>query len=154
LPPEASLEADPRLGLKTTETPGQYRLTIDAPEPRYLLARLGEGGPILAQTRVDGFRLYSAGETDFEVVQTLEDGTQRIAMGLVLTPVLPQPRVEVSLVVGGVVFVDGTVVKSIQPNDWNALGEYNVSFLRPAAAKTSVCHKTKAYQVNNFLGQR
>lgn len=147
------IQADP--GLKLTQTEGPQRrflLIIDEAEERYVVARLGDRGPILSGVRVTGFRLFSSAETNLEILQTYDDGTELIEMGLIQSPVLPEVGVQVRLVVGGVVFEDGTVVKRWQVADFNPLGEAEVRFLRPAIAKTSVCHKTTAWQGDAPLG--
>jgi len=153
LPPEAVLEADPRLALEALADVGQYRVKTDSAEPRHILARLGKNGPVLAQSCVNGFQLYSSLNSNISVINTLEDGTQLIEMGLVLSPLLPAVRIDIELIVGGVVFEDGTVSKSLVFEDWDALGEAAVRFLRPGAARTSVCHKTKAYTGSVLLGE-
>src|SRR5207245_6282234 len=93
LPAEAVIEADSRLKCQLVNTLAnggrQFALTTDAAEPRYVIARLGSNGPILANTVVQGFRLFSANETEFGVLQIYPDGSQLIEMGLVLGPVLP-----------------------------------------------------------------
>lgn len=110
------------------------------------MARVADKGPIVGSVRVSGFRLISGPEANYGVVETSEDGTELIEMGLVLSPVLPEVSVHVKLVVGGVVFEEGTVTKVYYPGDFNPLGEAQVRFLRPAIAKTSVCHRLTARQ--------
>ncbi len=151
------LDADPRLKLTPAASPDpdkqRFALLVDEAEPRYIAARAGQGGPILSAVRVDGFRLFSSSETNFEVVDTYDDGTQLIEMGLVLSSALPEVAVEVKLIVGGVVFEDGTVIKRLAAVDFNPLGETLVRFLRPALAKTSTCHRTAAWQGAVRLGE-
>jgi hypothetical protein len=73
-------------------------------------------------------------------------------MGMVLSPVRPGIEVEVKLVAGGVVFEDGTVIKRLKAADFDQLGEVTVRFLRPALAKTSVCHKVTVWEGPVLLG--
>jgi len=157
LPAVAVIEADSRLKCQfvNTLTNGgrQFALTTDAAELRYVIARLGSNGPILANCAVQGFRLFSANETEFGVLQTYPDGSQLIEMGLVLGPVLPDIIVRITIFVGGVTFDDGTVIKNLTQADFNALGETHVRFLRPGSARTSACHVTRAYQSNAWVGQ-
>ena len=147
---EVVLEPDARLKLTpnaaSTEDRPRFVLVADEAEPRYIVARLGQGGPILDAVRVDGFRLSSGTDTDFEIIDRYDDGTDLIEMGLVLSPVLPEVAVEIKLIVGGVVFEDGNGLKRWTAADFNPLGEAVVRFLRPALAKTSVCHTITAWQ--------
>jgi hypothetical protein len=73
-------------------------------------------------------------------------------MGLVQSLLLPAVAIDVRLIVGGVVFEDGTVVKRLNAEDFSALGEASVRFLRPALAKTSVCHSLTAWEGSVKLG--
>lgn len=155
LPPGVMLDADPRIALQAiqeTDTNRLYGLTLKDEERHGLVARTEPGGSILDRTVADGFNLYSSTDTGLEVIQTFDDGSQLIEMTLVSTPVLRQIRVQVDLVVGGVIFEDGTISKSIEAADFNAIGEARVRFIRPASAETSVCHTTRVYQGNSFLG--
>jgi hypothetical protein len=156
LPPEASLEADPRLKLfREQNLPSGGRsleTTVDAPALRTIVARLGQGGPILARGQLEGFNLWSSGEARLEVEKTHPDGSQTVVMDVVMSPVRPQVLARINLIVGGVIFEDGTVVKELIGGDYNELDLATVRFLRPAHSKTSVCHKLKAWQGTVRLG--
>jgi hypothetical protein len=156
LPPGAVLESDPRLeliNLTNDSAAGlSYGLKIDAQEPRLMVARLGTNAPVLANLRVDGFRLFAASETYVDAIHTFPDGSTMIESGLVLSPVLPQVSVRLEIVVGGVIFDDGTLVKNLTAADFNELGQASVRFLRPADVQTSVCHLLKAYQNGVLVG--
>jgi regulation of enolase protein 1 (concanavalin A-like superfamily) len=140
---------------QSASNPGPYlaRVGMDDDEWRYVAGRAGESGTIVGTTSLAGFRLFSSSDTDFEVIETYEDGTDLIEMGLVLSPVRPGVEIEVKLIVGGVVFEDGTVIRRLQAIDFNELGEATVRFLRPALARTSVCHKVTAWEGPVLLGE-
>ncbi len=156
LPPQTILQADSRLVLEAIQTlPGggrRYSLGIDAQESRYIVARIGTNGPILASVAADGFRLFSESETYVQLVDTFTDGSQLIEMGVVSSPVLASVVVRLDILVGGVIFDDGTVTKVLGPGAFDALGESSVRFIKAATTKTSVCHTTKAFQGAVFLG--
>jgi hypothetical protein len=167
LPPEAVLEYDPRLKvvpisptehrLQLPDPPPawngrQYRLTNDAAEARYIVARLGDNGPILASTVVQGFRLFNCYDTYLKYVQIFEDGSQLIEEAFVLSPVLPDLTVVVRIIVSGVTFDDGTLVKTLTARDFDDLGVCRVRYVRAAGIKSSVCHTTKAYQDGMLVG--
>ena len=107
---------------------------------------------MLTNSAFEGFRFFSSWQTDVEVLSTFEDGSRLVAMGLVLSPVLSQVAVRVNIVVGGITFDDGTLIKTLTSADFNALGESQVRFILPASATTSVCHETRVYQGPVLLG--
>jgi hypothetical protein len=149
---QAVVEWDPRLSWIAPQA-YQARVGIDDDEWRQVAARTGESGAILSAASFAGFRLFSSSDTHFEVVETYEDGTELIEMGLVLSPVLPGVEIEVKLIVGGVVFENGTVIRRLRAVDFNELGEATVRFLRPALAKTSVCHRVRVWEGPVLLGE-
>ncbi len=154
VPAGVAVQADPHLKLTTVTgaTGSQTDLATDAPEQRFVLARVDNNGPVVASTSVDGFRLFSGYETGVWHVLTYEDGTELVEMGLVLSPVRPGVTVRVEVHAGGVVFDDGTTIRELTAADFDELGRVKVRFLRPPAWKTSVCHRTQAYQDGVFLG--
>jgi hypothetical protein len=127
-------------------------LSIDAQEPRAILARLGANGPVLSRAMAGGFRLHSGSETTVRVVQEYEDGSKLVEMRLVLSPLLPPVAVRLDIKVGGIVFDDGSLSRVLTQQDFEPLGEAKVLFVMPASAKTSVCHTTKAFQGSVLLG--
>jgi hypothetical protein len=156
LPTEAVVQADPRLRCTQTNVLSgggrQFSLAVDAAEARYVIARLGTNGPILAQTRVDGFRFYSSSEVYVDIVERISDGSQVVEMGMISSPVLPNVSFRLNIFVGGILFDDGTVNKEYRAEDFNELGFASVRFIRPASAQSSVCHHVKTYDGSVFLG--
>lgn len=156
LQPNVIVEADPRLKLEeigeALAGPRRFVLGIGTQDRRQVVARLGTNGPVVDSATVQGFRLYSAFETGVRVIEDYEDGSQLVEMCVVLSPVLPQVTVRLEIQVGGVLFDDGTTIKELTATDFNELGEHRVRFIRPASAKTSVCHTTTVYQSGVFLG--
>ena len=159
LPPEVALDWDPRLKIRELPAPSalganarQYSLITDAAQPRYIVARLGRHGPILAATAVQGFRLFSTADTYLQLVREQADGSQLVETAFILSPVLPDITVGLKIMVSGVTFEDGTVTKMLAPADFDELGTCRVRFVRAAGLKTSVCHITKAYQDGLLIG--
>jgi hypothetical protein len=146
------LETDRRLALEPGAT-GGWRLTTDAPEQRHVVARTDTNGPVLAGTAVEGFRVFSGSRVYLRRTEKYADGSELIEMGLVLSPVLPGVTVRVQTHAGGVTFDDGTVLKELTAADFDELGQAAVRFLKPASAKTSVCHRTTVWQGAVFLGE-
>ena len=150
LQPETGLNLFPIRSLPDGSV--RYNLTTDIAETRSIIARLGTNGPILREIPVNGFRLYSASETSVRVLTEYDDGSRLVEMGLVLSPLVPQVTVRLQIQVGGILFDDGTLSKVLSAADFQPIGEARVRFIMPAAAKTSVCHSTRAYQGDVFLG--
>jgi hypothetical protein len=152
-----SLQPDARLKLDAAASVGSnshpWNLTVDAVEERHIVARTDTNGLIAASTRVDGFRVYSGSRVYLRRTEKYPDGSELVEMGIVLSPVLPGVTVKVQSHAGGITFDDGTVVKDLTAEDFDELGQASVRFLKPASAKTSVCHRTTAWQGGVFLGE-
>ena len=159
VPPEAVLDADPRLNITQVSIPPslgangrRYSLTTDAAEPRCVVARLGANGPVLANTTVQGFRLFNAQDTYLRIMRRYEDGSQLIQAAMVLSPPVPEVTMGLRLIVSGSVFEDGTLLRTLRASDFDSLGICPVRFIRAPGVKTSVCHTTKAYQRDELIG--
>ena len=156
LPPEVVFESDPRLQITQAAQPGtnwrQYSVTNNAAESRFILARLGANGPIIANTSVEGFRLFNSENTYLKVVQSYPDGSQLIEAAFITSPVLPEVTVKLQVIVSGVTFDDGTLNKTLTSSSFDNLGIARVRFIRAAGVQTSVCHTTKAYQGTVLIG--
>lgn len=158
LAPEAVLQADSRLTcfLAATNANGRVRLALDADanEPRSLLARLGAGGPVLDSTQVQGFDVWSGNQAYTRVLEVYPDGSQRVEMLVIASPVQTNVTFTIECIAGGVMFEDGTTLKTLSAADFDALGQCPVRFFRPASAVTSVCNSIKAYQGKYQIGCR
>jgi regulation of enolase protein 1 (concanavalin A-like superfamily) len=137
---------------ESTGNPRLFRLGAEQPINATLLARVGTNGPIVTSAQVQGFRLASGFETGVRLLTTYEDGSELVEMGLVMSPLREDVVVKLEVHAAGVLFEDGTTVRELRYEDFDAVGRASVVFLRPATAKTSVCHRTKAYQGKVFLG--
>ena len=56
------------------------------------------------------------------------------------------------VIVGGVVFLDGTISKKYTAADFDAQGRCFVRFVRPASAKSSICHSILVWQGDKLVG--
>ncbi|HPF99288.1 MAG TPA: hypothetical protein PLE77_04420 [Kiritimatiellia bacterium] len=158
LPANAVVEHDPRMAFEETDasTNGfrRFMMSVDAVEPRYVIARLSPVGPIMASTRIDGFRVRSTRETYVKVVERYENDDQLVETLVVLSPIIRDLSIKLQIIVGGITFDDGLTVKELTPADFNELGECRVRFIRPASASSSVCHTLRVYQNGVLLGER
>ena len=158
LAPEATLKADSRLTCTITGTNSNgatlLNLATGDNEERSLIARLGTNGPVLDSTRVAGFDEWSGDQTYGRVIQIYPDGSQLIEMLMISSPVNTNVTFVLEPIVSGVMFDDGTTVKTLTSANFDPLGRYLVHFIRPASVHTSACHSIRAYQGNYQLGYR
>jgi len=148
--PGTGLSLQPTNGLPQQGVP--FGLQIDDAVINHVVARLGRNGPILGSSLINGFRLYSGYQTETYIVQEYPDGSQLVEMGIVMSPLEPNVIINIRLIVGGVMFEDGTIEKNLTAKDFDELGATTVRFIRPAEAVTSVCHHIQAYEGTIPLG--
>jgi hypothetical protein len=150
------LEADSRLSAEQTATlpdnGARLSLLIDQSEPRYIVSRLGGGGPILDSTTANGFRLFATPDTYNQVVETYPDASRLVETMEVLSPMLPNLTVQIRVIAGGVTFDDGTTYKELSTTDFDALGQYKLRFLMPDKAVTANCHRITVMQGAAWIG--
>jgi len=158
LAPEATLQADSRLTcfISGTNANGAIQLTLgaDANEARTILARLGTNGPVLDSTQVQGFDFWSGNQAYTKILQVYPDGSQLVEEMLIASPVQPDVSFVLQPTAAGIIFDDGTTIKTLTATNFDTLGQCPVHFIRPASAVTSVCHLYKAYQGNYQIGYR
>jgi hypothetical protein len=165
LPPSVVLDADPRLTLVsgnyapgTTNPPAAneryLRVGTLSIEPEHILARAGTNGPVISSTAVRGFRWSIAPETYLRVVSVNPDGSQLIETAFVASPFYSDLSVDVQIISGGVTFDDGTITKTISPQEFDSLGSCRLRFIRPAGMKGSTCHTTMLYDGGYLIGWR
>jgi len=156
--PEATLQADSRLEcyVAGTNANGAVQLTLGLQdnENRSILARLGTNGPVLDSVQVIGFDLWSGNQAYTKVVQVYPDQSQLVETMVVVSAVNTNTIFVMQPIVSGVMFEDGTTLKTLTATNFDALGQCPVRFIRPAAARTSVCNSIKAYQGNYQIGYR
>ncbi len=156
IPSQAVFQADNRVifePVATLANNGQsMELISDQNDPRYILARLGNGGPILDSVKMKDFQFWSSEATYTQVMTNYPDGSQLVETMLVSSPVPADLSVKMDVSVGGVIFTDGTTSKTFVNTDFDALGRCKVQFIRPASARTSVCHHITLLQGSDVVG--
>jgi hypothetical protein len=149
------LDADPRLGL--LPMPGnttQIAWQTDDNVMHHVVARGGEGGPVLAVAEAPGTAVHATIDTYTNLIQTLPDGTREVETLVILSPVRPEHSVKVEVIVAGVVLDDGTRARTLAPEDFDELGMARVRFLMPPGTTTSSCHRTHLTWRGNVIGTR
>ena len=158
IPEEVVIENDSAMLVEdlgaTTKGARKFRLKVNAAETAYVVARLGRDGPILAHEAIRGFDVHTTVDSYVRIAETYENGDQIIETLVVETPILDEVILRLDLMVGGLVFEDGSGVHEVAASNLNELGEHKVRLIRPASAQTSICHTLKAYQGGAYVGMR
>ena len=107
----------------------------------------------------DGTIIFSSNFTGVRQVASTDDlfipdGMKVYNMQIITSPVRPDIVFRLNIFVAGVTFEDGTVNKVLRSSDFNANGIVSVNFIRPDEASSSICHRMKAYQNNEYIGTR
>jgi plastocyanin len=131
-----------KVALKATKTNGEH----------IMLARLYEGGPILASTKLSTFWVQNAVDGYFWTVERFDDSelweVESIAKNLPDTVDL-----QIKVFVAGVTFDDYTLERWITNADYDELGEYKFRLFHPNDSQHSTCHTFKLYQNGQFIGE-
>ena len=156
VPAEIVIESDPRLKLTPlTNAATNVRamsLVIDQNEPRTLVSRVGPNGPIVAAVRADGMRLFAAPDTYNRLLETYPDGSRLVETMAILSPLRTNVTVQISIIVGGVTFDDGTTYRELTAADFDGLGQCKVRFLMPVGVRTANCHRIIVLQGTARVG--
>jgi hypothetical protein len=132
------------------------KLTVTTREPyfpRYILARAGTGGPILASQKLEPFSMRAAMDGFFWVAQVYPDGRHLWYNEIVAARVPATVNMHIQVIVGGVTFDDLTVVRWITRANLTLLDEYTIGLIRGPQVTTSSCHSLKAYQNGEYVGE-
>jgi hypothetical protein len=147
---EVVLDADSRLFAEQIAALAhngvRLSLLTDQAGPRRLISRLGDGGPVLSSAKANGFRVFATPDTYNEVIETYPDGSQLVETMVILSPVLPDLKVRIRVIVGGVTFEDGTTHKVLSKKDFDTLGQHKLRFILPQSVQTANCHSLKVIQ--------
>ncbi len=131
-----------------------YNVTTPAAGSHYVIARTGDGGPVLAHGRVDAFLIASSSDTRVETIGFYADGSRLVEMDVIAGTLPAGVEVRLEIFVAGVTFDDGTTLKILGPSDFDEFGVAKVRFIKPAWTTTSVCHRMHFYQNGVYLGTR
>ncbi|MBN2702805.1 MAG: hypothetical protein JXR23_01205, partial [Pontiellaceae bacterium] len=117
-----------------------------------IVARVSEGGPILAIKRLDGCWIQNAADGYFWTVASFEDSELWQIESIQRN--LPQSvDVQIKVFVGGVTFDDYTLERWVTSADYDGTGIYYFRLYHPNEAKTSACHTFMVYQNGEFIGE-
>ena len=143
----ARLEADPRVGL--VKLADSYAWQPDDNTDYRFVVRTGQDGPILKAVDAPASQIYMAQDTYMTILETLPDGTRLVESMIILSPKRPGHSVKLEIIVGGVLFDDGTRVKTLAEEDFDELGQAKIFFLWPPNAKSATCHKASLWYLDH-----
>jgi hypothetical protein len=128
----------------------RLNLTSITPDELRLVARLGGDGPVLDSAGVNA--VYGDHGTYWREVELYPDGVRAVEVRLQVGNITPDIRVVLTIFVSGVTFEDGTLVKVLTYEDFDADGVCRYRFLQSPGATTSTCHNTRYYQGDVLIG--
>lgn len=118
----------------------------------YIIARLGENGPVFGHATVRSVRVATISDTAIELVQVYPDGSQLISVPVVVNNLTDHTRVEVEIFIQGVTFEDGTIVKTLTKTHFDQYGRAFLKFIYPPGLDGSICHRVHVYEGKTYLG--
>jgi len=170
LPPTVVVQADPRIGFRRlsleernkikgaaalVDDPNarSFRISNVSSEPRYVVARLGKKGPILASSMVQGVELLAPPSSPLSRLADIDEHTQVYEAEYHLSPLIPHLSIAFHIATGGVTFEDGKVERVVNSSDFDSLGTVRFRYLRSASANGTLCNKAKIYYDGVLIGK-
>jgi hypothetical protein len=144
-----------RLILSRTSTTASVGILPAQPVELGVAARLFTGGPILAIQRVNVIAVSDALQNDLTSVSASNvPGYKLLQTPLTVLNLPPGARVDVNIFRAGVMFSNGTTLKSVYPADLTN-GSTILQFLFPLGQSGGYCHNLLVYDRNGlYLGTR
>lgn len=118
-------------------------------------ARLGDNGPVIAQCAVDEFTLRTTAEKYISLAGVLPDGKQILSAKLIMSPLVRNIDVRLSVYTSGITFDDSSLEQWINTNEFteaNGDGSYEYHIIRTPNAAT--CHNFDAFQSTVQISDR
>ena len=116
-----------------------------------IVARLGEGGPIIKSLPTKAFWLRDVVEGTVTVVEELEDGT-KITNDTVFGVNIPEGMIIDINTISGVTFPDGSRNSTLTKNDFDHLDRWTIELIKSVDRSGANCHWYKVYQNGIFVG--
>ena len=117
-----------------------------------IVARVSDGGPILATKKLDACWIQNAADGYFWTMDIYED-SELWEVESIQRNLPDSVNLQIKVYVGGVTFDDYTLERWVINTDYNEIGVYAFRLIHPNSAKTSVCHTFKAFQNGQFIGE-
>jgi autotransporter-associated beta strand protein len=143
------------VGVGTTPSdvsPTSKRFTVWADQNResWMVGRIGgAAGSIISKMKIRPFTMSSSSEKAINVKKMFPDGSLLCESKLVMSPLVEDVRVKVSIVVAGVTFDDSTTLRWIDSGSDFSLGKdygvYKFEIICPPNTGTGLCHSWQEF---------
>ena len=139
-------------GMDFTPTTDGFNLKrMEILENINIVARLGEGGPIIKSLPTKAFWLRDVVEGYVIIVEELEDGT-KITNDTVFGVNIPEGmNIDINTI-SGVTFPDGSRNTVITKDNFDELNEWTIELIKSVDRDGASCHWYKVYQNGIFVG--
>lgn len=121
-------------------------------EPHWIVARTDPDGPVLDTVRMAVCWTRASPDKTAHRVEAL-DGYEIWEDRLFVFGVPEDVEIRSSIVVGGVVFDDCTILKTLFGSGPSSASEISLRFLHPDGESVSFCHEVLLYQNGIFIGE-
>jgi hypothetical protein len=152
---ESVLEADSHISFFAGDmdpTGKELDLLIKESKTGYIVARLGEDGPVMAATTVTPL-VAKIPTGHFTIIDEFDDGSQLVECAIYVSEVPDDLRIYLRIFVAGITFDDGTIERWVTADDFDENGVYRYLFIRAEGAYTGNCHYIKFYQGDDYLNK-
>lgn len=149
LPSEAIVQIDDQVSVfdgERIEGEGySYTLATQTAESHPAIARLGYGGPILGNTTIRSMSMRSTDKTGVVYSSQLDESTYVIDMPVVVSSAYDDVSVHCKIILGGVMYMDGSVDTSLDAEVFDEFGSHTLQFIKPKNAHSN-CHTFSIWQ--------
>ena len=140
-------------GMKLVQNEDDYTLERkEILEEVNLVARLGENGPIATALPTKAFRVHDVVEGYVKQVEAFEDGSAHIQDTMFGINLPAGLELKLSCF-SGIVFEDGSGVKTLTKGSFSNIDEYELNFYRDATRQGAICHRYLVYQDGVLVGE-
>jgi PA14 domain-containing protein/thrombospondin type 3 repeat protein len=117
----------------------------------YVVARLGEDGPVMDSEKIEVMKIEFLPTYKVEVIESFADGSVMIENHITLSHVPEDLMIHIRIFVGGHTFEDGTIEMWVTAADFDEFGVFKYRIIRSAGATSGVCHRVNIYQDDVLL---
>jgi hypothetical protein len=138
------IEVDKTLSLTPQVVPWSarvFQVNATLPGAYNVLARTGNGGPVIATGQVNAMLLSHSGNGEMPVIYSYPNGDRIVELTVMATSLPPGGYVELEFFLGGRSFLDGTIRKRLYAADFGENGLARVPILLSSGIG-SACHRT------------
>ena len=157
LSPLVTVNYDPRMLMAELDAGLEdqriFRNLLYQPENHYMVARAGNQGPIITNAMLRGFRLGMNTDTEFRTLAVCTTGDQLVETIVVVSPPLEDLTFRGEIIVGGLIYENGSITNSWTIADFNELGEMSLRYLRSSYSETAWCALFDVYQGDSIIGR-